>query len=109
MREWNKPGNCTKNGERFNFQMCGFRHNISSVDGNVRIILFINIEVFNQALVNKIIECENALLKFIQMVLCDFGYTVFDDNERAANTATIRRNIDRIGLLVVVNRYKLIR
>lgn len=57
MRVWNKTGDGAEDSKRLNFKMCrDLWQNIVLVCGNVGITFFIDIHVFHQTLLQKVVE-----------------------------------------------------
>lgn len=46
----NEPSNGTQEGEWFDLKMCGLKDDVGFVEGNVSVIFFIYIKVFNKSL-----------------------------------------------------------
>jgi hypothetical protein len=56
MRIWNKTRYGSEEGERLNLDVCGRGDNLGFVEGDVGVVLFVDVEVFDEAFVKERIE-----------------------------------------------------
>lgn len=65
MRVGNEAGDSSKQGERLDFQVRGRGDDIGFVQSDVRIVLFVDVEVFDKTLPQKIVESEVACFQLL--------------------------------------------
>jgi hypothetical protein len=65
MRVWDEPRHSTENGEGFDFKVCSGLHDVGLIQGDVRVILFVYVEIFNQSSAEKVIKRSRTLFEVL--------------------------------------------
>jgi hypothetical protein len=63
VRIGNETGHRSEDGERFNFEVCSGRDDHILVEGNVRVVFFVDIEIFHQAFLEEIFKVDDFLFE----------------------------------------------
>ena len=60
MRIWDEPGHGTEDGEGLDLEMGGPLINIRLIERNVRVVLLVDVEVFDQAFLEEVVETHTS-------------------------------------------------
>ena len=60
MRVWDETSDSTQNRERFDFKMCCCFVDLLFVEGDFGVVLFVDIDVFDESSVEKVVEVHLA-------------------------------------------------
>ena len=66
MRIWNKAGNSSEERERFDLEVCCAGNNVLLIQCDVRVVLFVDVEVLHKTLPEEVVECEETFLELLK-------------------------------------------
>ena len=67
MRIWNKAGDSSEERERFDLEMCCAGNNVLLIQCDVRVVLFVDVEVLHKTLPEEVVECQLALFELLKI------------------------------------------
>lgn len=114
-----ETGDSSKDSERFDLEMCCRRRDETFVEGDVRVILLVNIQILDKTLTQEVVESDLLLLQHLEIISpkacvmygptynnvisCDLWPLVLDNYHRSADTASIASNV--YCMVVVIDVY----
>jgi len=112
VRVWNQAGHNAQDGEGLYLHVRGQSVALglyaALVERDQRVDLLIDIQIFDEAFSQEVVEVFQAGAQIVYVLLSDLWLALFDDDERPDEPTTVRRNINCILLIIDVYRDKLL-
>lgn len=99
----NETSDSAEDCERFDFQMRRSRFDVGFVERDERVVLLVDIQVFDETFTEKVVESDVALLQLENVVGVHPWLAVLHDDSRSTDTPTITGDMHRP--LVVIGVY----
>ena len=77
------------------------------IKSNVGIILFVDIQILHEAILDKVVELSHSFSEFFQRLRGDLDRAAVDDDHWPAETPAVRGDVHTLVLLILVNGNKL--
>jgi hypothetical protein len=119
VRVRDKTSDSAKNGEWLNFEMSSVVHDLVLVTRDIRVVLFVTIEVFDQTRSQEHIE--SCAASFEQLIVSHerdgrthpnvlaghLGLAILDNDHRSTDPTAVARDVDSPVVMVAVNANEL--
>jgi hypothetical protein len=103
MGVWNQTSDGAKDGKRLNFEMGRMLVDLVLVDGDIRIVLFVDIQILDDSSGQSIVKVHGTLSKGLEEARRDFGLTLLHHDQRPTYTAFVAGNMNSIVMVVNVD------
>ena len=100
---WDQPCNSAEYCKRLDLEVGGVRSNTVFVGSNVAVVLFVDVQIFDNAARQRILEIHTAPSQRLEKFVCDLRLAILHHDHRSADASFIGRDVDTIMVMVDVD------
>ena len=98
-----QANNTTQNSEWIDLHVCHFRCDIFLSQGHESVVFFINIQVLDETLLDKVLEINSFIDQILYVMILDQRFTIGHNDVRSDKPSSITSDVD--CSVVVVDEY----